>query len=97
MKKLLILSLLLLLSSCSTVPIEVINPQKVTTQEIIELSEKDSIVYKAVYLDNTLYLYNTKTKLVEKELYNFSGALKIFVLWFVILFLCFIVYVIFNE
>ena len=74
MKTLLTFLLFILLSSCSNNNIEVKNPQKETTEEIKQLAEQDSVTYKAVYLDDTLYLINTKTKLVEKQLRNATGA-----------------------
>lgn len=84
MKNLLFL-LFILLSSCSNSDIEVKNSQKETTEEIKQLAEQDSVTYKAVYLDDTLYLVNTKTKLVEKQIDNkfivaFWGLFSILIL-----------------
>ena len=67
MKQLLTLLLFILLTSCSNADINVDNKEKETTVEITNLADKDSNSYKAVYLNNTLYLVNTKTKLVEKN------------------------------
>ncbi len=55
MKKLLLV-LGLFLMGCSSDPITVENPEKVTTTEIINLSKSDSTSYKVVELDNTVYI-----------------------------------------
>jgi len=92
MKTLLTFLLFILLSSCSNSDIEVDNPQKVTTEEIKQLAEKDSVTYKAVYLDETLYLINTKTKLVEKKLNNVTGAVGSLLILIIILLGCYFIF-----
>ena len=70
MKYILIL-ITLFLFSCHNTPIEVENPAKVTTQEILNIANTDTISYKRVYLDNTMYLVSNGE--VKYKLLNSTG------------------------
>jgi PBP1b-binding outer membrane lipoprotein LpoB len=73
MKKLfLFITAILLLSSCDNTPMEVENPDKKTTLEILKLAEKDTTLVKVVVLDNTLYVLEDNK--VTHEVTNHSGA-----------------------
>lgn len=73
MKKLfLFITAILLLSSCDNIPMEVENPDKKTTLEILKLAEKDTTLAKVVIIDETLYVL--KNNKVTHEVTNYSGA-----------------------
>jgi PBP1b-binding outer membrane lipoprotein LpoB len=73
MKKLfLFITAILLLSSCDNTPMEVENPDKKTTLEILKLAEKDTATVKVVVLDETLYVLRDNK--VTHEVTNQSGA-----------------------
>ena len=84
MKKLfLFITTLLLLSSCDNTPMEVENPDKKTTLEILKLAEKDTTTVKVVVLDDTLYVLEDNK--VTHEVINHSGALATLVLILIML------------
>jgi PBP1b-binding outer membrane lipoprotein LpoB len=73
MKKLfLFITAILLLSSCDNTPMEVENPDKKTTLEILKLAEKDTTTVKVVVLDETLYVLRDNK--VTHEVTNYSGT-----------------------
>jgi hypothetical protein len=75
MKKLfLFITAILLLSSCDNIPMEVENPDKKTTLEILKLAEKDTTLAKVVIIDETLYVL--KNNKVTHEVTNYYGAVS---------------------
>jgi len=75
MKKLfLFIIAILLLSSCDNIPMEVENPDKKTTLEILKLAEKDTTLAKVVIIDETLYVL--KNNKVTHEVTNYYGAVS---------------------
>ena len=90
MKKLfLFITAILLLSSCDNIPMEVENPDKKTTLEILKLAEKDTTLAKVVIIDETLYVL--KNNKVTHEVTNYYGAVSTL---FVILLLAIVLIVI---
>lgn len=70
----------ILFTACSNDPIEVSNPEKETTTEILNIAAKDTSCAKVVILSETLYV--VENNLVTKKIENTTGAL-----WTVTLFL----------
>jgi PBP1b-binding outer membrane lipoprotein LpoB len=88
MKKLImILGLVVVLSSCTNTPTEVKNPKQETTIELQQLASIDSLTYKVVEKDDTVYILSTKDNIVLKKIRNHSGALMTSSLIFTILIL----------
>ena len=78
MKNLLIvITALLIFASCNNKPIEVQNPDKATTLQLQKLAKEDTMVYKVVELDDTLYIITTTDHKVVKKLHNYSGAIDV--------------------
>lgn len=73
MKKLFIVLCLIVLSSCTNTPTKVDNPKLETTVELQQLACIDTTFYKVVEKDDTVYIINPKTQLVEKKLHNYTG------------------------
>jgi hypothetical protein len=85
MKKIKLLSLLttiILLSSCQDFRIRDNRKETLTTVEILNLAEKDTILYKVILNNNCLYAINTNNNLVEFKAANSSDI--IFVLFCII-------------
>jgi hypothetical protein len=72
MKKLLILSLTMLLFSCSNKPFAVEDSQKATTIEVLNALDNDTTCVKIVEIDDTLYV--VKDNLVTHKIRNQSGV-----------------------
>ena len=96
MKKLvMILVLGVTMISCDNKPTKVENPKEVTTMELQQLASIDSVTYKVVEKDDTVYILSTKDNTVVKKVNNYSGTLGtmtiaffavIVVLWLIVLF-----------
>jgi uncharacterized membrane protein YjjP (DUF1212 family) len=96
MKKLvMILVLGVTMISCDNKPTEVKNPKQETTTELQQLASIDSVTYKVVEKDDTVYILSTKDNTVVKKVNNYSGTLGtmtiaffavIVVLWLIVLF-----------
>ncbi len=84
MKKLLLFVAIVTLFGCNNAIVDVKDPYKETTCEIQRLAEIDTAIYKIVIQDNSIYLLNTKTNLVDKriEIYVNSVGEKIFAIIF---------------
>ena len=66
MKNLILLFIIIILSSCDVVKIYPENKQEsATTTQILNIAQKDSILYKKVVIEGEIYFVNTKTNLVE--------------------------------
>lgn len=90
--KYLIILLVIFLSSCNNDDIKVKNPETITTLEIKNLADKDSSLYKAVYLKGTMYFYNIRTNKVDISIDNLTGDIKGLGLVIVVLFILCIVF-----
>jgi photosystem II stability/assembly factor-like uncharacterized protein len=76
MKKLIMVLVLgVIMVSCSNTPTEVKNPKQETTVELQQLASIDSVTYKVVEKDDTVYIFSTKDNTVVKQIRNDSGAL----------------------
>ena len=76
MKNLFMIAVLgLTMTSCNNTPTKVENPKKVTTVELQQLASIDSVTYKVVEKDDTVYIFSTKDNTVVKQIRNDSGAL----------------------
>lgn len=73
---LLILTTILLFSSCAREQIPVTNKEKATTIELQKLADKDTILYKVVIVEDDLYYINSKTKLVEGTVCNYAAGVN---------------------
>jgi hypothetical protein len=74
MKRFLIIALLgLSFTSCKNTPTEVQNPKEVTTVELQQLAKIDTVTYKVVEKDNTVYVLSTKDNMVVKKVTNDTG------------------------
>jgi photosystem II stability/assembly factor-like uncharacterized protein len=86
MKKLVIMLVLgATMISCNNKPIKVENPKQVTTVELQQLASIDSITYKVVEKDNTVYILSTKDNTVVKKVTNDSGLAATCVLFIAVL------------
>ena len=70
-----VLVLGVIMVSCSNTPTEVKNPKQETTVELQQLASIDSVTYKVVEKDDTVYIFSTKDNTVVKQIRNDSGAL----------------------
>jgi hypothetical protein len=76
MKNLFMIAVLgLTMASCNNTPTKVENPKEVTTVELQQLASIDSVTYKVVEKDDTVYILSTKDNTVVKQIINDSGAL----------------------
>ena len=76
MKKLLLITLLGIFTSCGISPTNVENPTKITTIQIQQLANADTTVYKVVELDGTVYILSEKDNLVMKKVSNLTGTVE---------------------
>jgi PBP1b-binding outer membrane lipoprotein LpoB len=77
MKKLIMVLVLgVIMVSCSNTPTEVKNPKQETTVELQQLASIDSLAYKVIEKDDTVYILSTKDNTVVKMVHNESGAVK---------------------
>jgi hypothetical protein len=75
MKRILIIALLgLSITSCENTPTEVKNPKEETTVELQQLASIDTITYKVVEKDDTVYVLSTTDNMVVKKVENQSGT-----------------------
>jgi hypothetical protein len=88
-KTLKLLTLTLVLGSCSMQDINV-NSEKTTTVEIQNLAKQDSTVYKVVDLNNNLYIVNSSNMVVKKVNYDDSDIKTIALVFFLLFGLVFI-------
>lgn len=81
--------------SCDNKPTKVENPKQETTVELQQLASIDSVTYKVVEKEDTVYILSTKDNTVVKKVKNHSGNLGtmtiaffavIVVLWLIVLF-----------
>jgi len=94
MKKIKLLSLLttiILLSSCQDFKVEDSRKETLTTVEILNLAEKDTILYKVISNNDYLYAINTNNDLVEFKVHKNSKI--IFVLFWIIITLVVILFI----
>ena len=76
MKNLFMIAVLgLTMTSCNNTPTKVENPKEVTTVELQQLASIDSVTYKVVEKDDTVYILSIKDNTVVKQIRNDSGAL----------------------
>ena len=76
MKNLFMVAVLgLTMASCNNTPTKVENPKEVTTVELQQLASIDSVTYKVVEKDDTIYILSIKDNTVVKQIRNDSGAL----------------------
>ena len=97
MKYLLILIAILFITACSNDSTIVQNPEKETTLQLQKLALADSITYKVVEYNGTLYCINVKTAMVEKKMIDNSGILVTFSLILLILLLVIVVILFFAS
>jgi LysM repeat protein len=91
MKKLFIILVLGVLTSCGNIPTKVKNPKEVTTVELQQLAKKDTTTYKVVEKNETLYVISTKDYTVVKRLNNTTGFVGVaIVLGIIVVILLFI-------
>jgi PBP1b-binding outer membrane lipoprotein LpoB len=77
MKKLIMVLVLgVIMVSCSNTPTEVKNPKQETTVELQQLASIDSLAYKVIEKDDTVYILSTKDNTVVKMVHNESGVVK---------------------
>ena len=62
------------LTSCEDIPTEVKNPKEVTTVELQQLAKIDTVTYKVIEKDNTVYVLSTTDNMVVKKVRNQSGT-----------------------
>ncbi len=80
------------LSSCDNTPSIVENQKKETSIELIELAAKDTVLYKVVEKDNTIYCIDSQQKLVKYKVENNTGAvlflsIMLFVFFIILVFI----------
>ncbi len=81
MKKLvMILVLGVSMASCTNTPTKVENPKVATTLELQQLASIDSLTYKVVEKDDTVYILSTEDNTVVKQVTNHTGALETLIL-----------------
>ena len=98
MKKLIMIAVLgVTMISCKDTPTKVENPKQVTTVELQQLASIDSITYKVVEKDHTVYILSTKDNTVVKKVTNYSGSLGTFVILIVALMLALLLVAIFKD
>ncbi len=98
MKKLVIMLVLgATMISCNDKPIKVENPKQETTVELQQLASIDSITYKVVEKDNTVYILSTKDNTVVKKVSNDSGFVGSCVIFIVITMLGLLLAAIFKD
>jgi photosystem II stability/assembly factor-like uncharacterized protein len=86
MKKLImVLTLGVIMISCSDIPTEVANPKQETTVELQQLASIDSSVYKVIEKNNTVYIFSTKDNTIVNKVRNDSGLVKTLILVMVVL------------
>jgi len=88
MRLLTIFTFLLLTSCSSNIDIEVKDPAKVTTTEILQIAKADTVSYKKVIIDDTLYLVNNDE--VKYMVINLSDSDPPLLIIFIFLILFFI-------
>lgn len=88
MKRIIIIALLgLSFTSCDNQPTEVKNPKEVTTVELQQLAKIDTVTYKVVEKDNTVYVLSTTDNMVVKKVENQSGTVPTMFLVIIVLLL----------
>lgn len=97
MKKLFIILVLGVLTSCSNTPTTVKNPKEVTTVELQQLAKKDSVTYKVIEKDQTLYVISTKDYTVVKKLKNTTGFVSATVSFLIIIFIFVLIVLIVSK
>jgi uncharacterized membrane protein YjjP (DUF1212 family) len=98
MKKLVImLALGAIMISCNTKPTKVENPKQETTVELQQLASIDSITYKVVEKDDTVYILSTKDNTVVKKVNNYSGVLGTVTIFLVIAMFALLLIAIFKD
>jgi photosystem II stability/assembly factor-like uncharacterized protein len=98
MKKLFMIAVLgLTMTSCSHTPTEVKNPKESTTVELQQLASIDSVTYKVIEKDNTVYILSTKDNLVVKQIRNHSGGFDTVVLLWIVLWIGLILYLMIKD
>jgi PBP1b-binding outer membrane lipoprotein LpoB len=86
MKKLIMVLVLgVIMVSCSNTPTEVKNPKQKTTVELQQLASIDSLAYKVIEKDDTVYILSIKDNTVVKMVHNQSGGARTLSLILVIL------------
>jgi len=83
--------------SCNNKPIKVENPKQETTVELQQLASIDSITYKVVEKDNTVYILSTKDNTVVKKVSNDSGVLGTVTIFLVITMFALLLIAIFKD
>ena len=86
-----------MLASCSNTPTTVENPKEVTTVELQQLAKKDSVTYKVVEKDETLYVISTKDYTVVKKLKNETGFVNGTVSFLIIIFIFVLIVLIVSK
>lgn len=84
MKKLLFIIILISLTSCGDSFKKYTtekNQKQITSIDIVEAAEKDSVLFKRVVIDNHIYFVNNKSKLVENSIKENEHDFIIFVLF----------------
>jgi hypothetical protein len=99
MRKLFMIAILgLTMISCDNTPTEVKNPKEVTTVELQQLASIDSVTYKVVEKNDTVYILSTKDNMVVKKVANESGeVVALLVAICLILVIFWIVLIIIND
>lgn len=98
MRKLFMIAILgLTMTSCNNTPTEVKNPKEVTTVELQQLASIDSVTYKVVEKDDTVYILSTKDNTVVKKVENLTGNRGTTAIVILVLFVVIWVMTIFND
>ncbi len=83
-------------TSCKNIPTKVENPKEVTTVELQQLAKIDTVTYKVVEKDDTVYVLSTTDNMVVKKVENESGVaptmllticIMLLVFWLILLFI----------